>query len=1237
MSLISRNADSHFLWLEELEDDVHKFYVRNHLEDVVALELLVKGARIAQEPDNLYTLSLTSAEFKAIKDEKESGFWQQSKDLKVTILTTACAAITQGWQQSTINAGSRGWKYDLQPQGEDWTRQHLLLGGFIDAAPWLSGSIIGDYTGAFVSLRQLRGTDIQAARDLYYIHSQLQVETEMFDGERPQNWYSEEIYQKKVRETGFFKRLGKLFSHPRNQRACVAAFLVMASQQLCGINVLSFYSSQLFGATTQEKTPDTNGSQQPANVVWLNFGFGLANFLFTIPANVPQSACYWFFFRIEIDKVSKVRLALVSAFTIGFFTFFYGIGAGPVPFTFSAEVFPLAFREVGMSFSVMVNFLGLGLLVLFVPQLTKALGQYGESKLCFLFTGLNALAFVLVFLFVPSGTAKVGLEEMNQISVRLSVARGLDATARDLTPNMSRYDDFRIAFNVNMSDEEIDAALTANGLISLHHALNSSSGNHSNDSSHRSSSEVDRHFPRRLTPTEHITPRTIPKLPQSPELEIHRDENGKWDRSDRMIPTYTLAILENDSFLGSPWAEKFQASQYTFCPIDIEEGKSLKFSKEWKLPFVNDISTPIGNGAYGSVTKEIIGSGHFRSRSEHHLPGAPYSKDIAVALKQFEGRGDFRLETTNLDVLRSSLSKHDRIVPFLATVTIGNSFNILSPLADMDLDVFLREGHQECPDVTVRDLMQEAAHLAGALAFLHQGLDSNPPGLSCCHMDLKPGNILVFRGDARDFPKVGKWKISDFGISIMSRPERTGTTVTEFVDSFTQRQRLSPPPGPYQSPDGAGHGLKSDIWSLGCILTRILALGLEGADGMMHLDQLRGTDGDGASPYENDYFHRGSPPVLNPHVQSWLSGLTSGRYNYNQEFLARCQSLILSMLAISHDDRPSARNVQEELHNLVEIAQPIVLRPPSINTSVGGSASVGSGSDNIRVNSRDIQPGNERLLLEIISLWNGDVNIEGIWDGNDRLLIYLIRSDYATALEVLLARQPGLDLETPDSKGDTPLKIAAAAGKRHIVEMLLNAGANIDAPSRRGVTPLMPACRHGHVSTVRLLLDRGADCSNHCEDGYTSLHYAIYSDNGATIIQLLRGKVSFNIRRSHTDETPLLTLIVRYDGTESWWDKFGRLLQGSADINMADIHRSTPLSLAVEQGHSQLAAILLRQGAKYGERPKPRPLSSEMAKVLKNAQLQGRRESQSSSGSSSKSSKTQISLIRRISTLGILK
>lgn len=48
------------------------------------------------------------------------------------------------------------------------------------------------------------------------------------------------------------------------------------------------------------------------------------------------------FFRIITPD--DARKGLVSTFTIVVFTLFYGIGAGPVPFTFSAEVFPLAFR-----------------------------------------------------------------------------------------------------------------------------------------------------------------------------------------------------------------------------------------------------------------------------------------------------------------------------------------------------------------------------------------------------------------------------------------------------------------------------------------------------------------------------------------------------------------------------------------------------------------------------------------------------------------------------------------------------------------------------------------------------------------------------------------------------------------------------------------------------------------------------------------------------------------------------
>jgi hypothetical protein len=43
----------------------------------------------------------------------------------------------------------------------------------------------------------------------------------------------------------YVKRLSNLFSVPRIRRATIAAAVVMISQQLCGINIISFYSGTI--------------------------------------------------------------------------------------------------------------------------------------------------------------------------------------------------------------------------------------------------------------------------------------------------------------------------------------------------------------------------------------------------------------------------------------------------------------------------------------------------------------------------------------------------------------------------------------------------------------------------------------------------------------------------------------------------------------------------------------------------------------------------------------------------------------------------------------------------------------------------------------------------------------------------------------------------------------------------------------------------------------------------------
>ncbi|KAJ5886290.1 Major facilitator superfamily domain general substrate transporter [Penicillium subrubescens] len=465
--------------LQQLTTIVERFHCRVGLENVVDVQTLLKGAQVAQDPDDCHTARLSTRERDALARENSPWFWQ-SRDLSITILATACAAITQGWQQSTINASHLfGWEKELRLENQ-------LLIGLMNAAPWLSGSVIGTwlsdplqerffgrrpalfiaaigskasiapvfaaeaapdkqrgrvlmmwqlfdafgiflgfvciflvrdswrallataiipaivllflvfvcpesprflirrgrYPEAYISLRRLRGTDIQAARDLFCIHAQLQAETTaVWNSNKRKPWHDGQIYQEWIMKTHFFKRMWYLFQNPRTRRACMAAFIVMASQQLCAINVLAFYSSSLFDS-------DKNHS----SVKWYNFeGFGLANFLFTFPAykfidNRGRRFLLLISFvgmTLSLIVVSgvfyitdqKIRMGLVTFFSVIIFTFFYSIGAGPIPFTLSAEVFPLCVREVGMSFSVMINFLGLGLLVLFVPKLANIFGR----------------------------------------------------------------------------------------------------------------------------------------------------------------------------------------------------------------------------------------------------------------------------------------------------------------------------------------------------------------------------------------------------------------------------------------------------------------------------------------------------------------------------------------------------------------------------------------------------------------------------------------------------------------------------------------------------------------------------------------------------------------------------------------------------------------------------------------------------------------------------------------------
>jgi len=91
---------------------------------------------------------------------------------------------------------------------------------------------------------------------MFYVHCQLVEEFKILKG------------------TNYFSRFIELFTIPRIRRATLASWVVMIAQQMCGINIIAFYSSTIFH----------QAGYSARQALLASFGFGLVNWLFAFPA-----------------------------------------------------------------------------------------------------------------------------------------------------------------------------------------------------------------------------------------------------------------------------------------------------------------------------------------------------------------------------------------------------------------------------------------------------------------------------------------------------------------------------------------------------------------------------------------------------------------------------------------------------------------------------------------------------------------------------------------------------------------------------------------------------------------------------------------------------------------------------------------------------------------------------------------------------------------------------------------
>lgn len=89
------------------------------------------------------------------------------------------------------------------------------------------------YKDAYIVLLRLREVPLLAARDLYRMHAQIQVETAVFARRTDAEMSLENkdiVYNTGIKKTNYPTRIWQLFAVSRNRRAAVASFCVMAAQ-----------------------------------------------------------------------------------------------------------------------------------------------------------------------------------------------------------------------------------------------------------------------------------------------------------------------------------------------------------------------------------------------------------------------------------------------------------------------------------------------------------------------------------------------------------------------------------------------------------------------------------------------------------------------------------------------------------------------------------------------------------------------------------------------------------------------------------------------------------------------------------------------------------------------------------------------------------------------------------------------------------------------------------------------
>jgi ankyrin repeat protein len=226
----------------------------------------------------------------------------------------------------------------------------------------------------------------------------------------------------------------------------------------------------------------------------------------------------------------------------------------------------------------------------------------------------------------------------------------------------------------------------------------------------------------------------------------------------------------------------------------------------------------------------------------------------------------------------------------------------------------------------------------------------------------------------------------------------------------------------------------------------------------------------------------------------------------------------------------------------------------------------------------------------IRSLLQQKVDVNAPQPDGTTALHWAARHDDLETADLLI--RAGANVKAANRFNATALSLAATNGSALMIGKLLDAGESANAVlSESGDTVLMVASRTGEPDAVSVLLNHGADVNKTNAQGQTALMWAAAEKNAAAVQVLIDRKADLNARTHPAPPAkPLDTIFsapypvggmtaLLFAARQNDMKSASELIAAGADIKETAQDGTSPILVAVMNGHYGLAKFLLEKGA----------------------------------------------------------